>query len=753
MGWKDYVMYRARKTASRRKRIYGIQPARHIDDLLTQEDPSLSFREAIRLFSYILFKSPQRRLDLLWKYLTDKDTPVRKQQIDSLAQDLRLLLSEDSSIKTRFFERNNYSRDLARVPPLVEKALHRTVPHLVIQPKNEQDTARILAFCSSKAQAVFPRGSGSFAFGGAVPTRNGIVLDLSPMRAILEIDPKSKTARVQPGVRWADLASNLEPYGLVTRTTPTSRFSTVAGWVATGGLGLDSYAYGSVTDSVQCVRVARPDGTIESLDSQNTTIKDLFGTEGQFGVLTEITLLLRPKPAYSGTHLLIFKTPKEAFEFIDQLVQRSLSASHVVFFDREYLKRENILFSEQTGFKDPIVPENDAVLFHFETQQSEQKFVSFLDGKLNNALENKIAARHLWADRYFPLKAQRTGPSLLGSEVIVPQNQVPKYITRVRKLARRFGIKAAVEVIVCRRKDPDSKDKKQSSHNESKFSYLVIVSFPCDYSRSAHYVLSLLFIQLLVRMAVRLSGSPYGIGIWNTPFIKSKYDRAQLNRLKKHKQAIDPNSTLNPDKFFTIKGRFFGLPALLLHPVIFRPILAAAYFCAPVLGLISRLIGPKVNLRWTIPAKKDKQGKNLLRQSVQRCTACGACVSVCPAYHITRDELVAGRSKLRMAEAMMNGGVLEKTDAHAAFQCLHCGLCEEVCQTHLPLRDCYSVLEDWLDDRFGPPTEIVKDFVEKLDQKRDVIKDVFGLDLPEWSPDEHTSRFLAVKITGEEGKA
>jgi FAD/FMN-containing dehydrogenase/ferredoxin len=745
MSWKEYLMERARKTASRRRRIYGIEPAPRVGNLIMQESPSLNFHETYRLLSYILLKSPQRRLELLWKYITDKDTPMRRQQIKSLVQDIRPHLSENCRLAMNYFERRNYSRDLARVPAFMEKIIHRTTPSLVVQPKTEKDISSILAYCNSKRLAVFPRGSGSFAFGGAVPTRNGIVMDLSPMMAILEIDPKTQTVRVQPGARWADVATHLEPYGLVPQTTPTSRFSTVAGWISTGGMGLDSYAYGSVYESVIAVRVARPNGFIEELNSNDESIKDLFGTEGQLGILTEITLRVRSKSGHSGAHLLTFNDPGQAFEFIDELTKGDFQPSHVVFFDRKYLKRKNILFSEQTNLEEPIAPENETVLLHFEAPEDENKFVSFLDGNSNSISENGVAGRYLWADRYYPLKAQRIGPGLLGSEVVISREKILKYVKKVEKMAGYFKINPTVEVIVCSKSQSFIRDEELTSKNKGFYSYLLIVSFSCDYSRTVHYMLSLLFIQLLVRMAVRFGGAPYGVGIWNTPFIKSKYSRNQLNRLRQKKHEIDPRDILNPNKFFKIKGRFFSIPSLFLHPMIFRAVLALSYFFAPVLGLIARLIGPEPQSRWDIPPKEDNNGEDLLHQCAERCTSCGACISVCPAYQITGDELVAGRTKLRMVEAMTNGFGLERSEAHAPFQCLHCGLCEEVCQTHLPLRDCYLVLEDWLENQFGSPVETVRSFVEKLDSHREFIQDIFGLDLPDWSPEENLSRVPAVE--------
>jgi ferredoxin len=403
------------------------------------------------------------------------------------------------------------------------------------------------------------------------------------------------------------------------------------------------------------------------------------------------------------------------------------------------MKRENTLFAEHTKLESSIVPEQDTVLLHFESPESEQEFLASLDRKATQVSENTVAARYFWADRFFPLKAQRIGPGLLGSEVVISPEKTPDYIAKVKRLAKRFNIKPTLEVIVNR--------------NGEAYTNLVMVSFSCDYSRAVHYDLSLLFIQLLVRLAVRLGGSPYGIGIWNTPFVKSKYTQKQFSHLKAKKHAIDPRDILNPNKFFKIKGRFHNIPAFAMRPLVFRTILSISHFLAPVLGLVASAFGPEQLQRWDVPAQSDEQGKNLLHQSSQRCTSCGSCISVCPAYQITSDELATGRTKLRMADAMMNGMELSQTEAHSPFQCLHCGLCEEVCQTRLPLRDCYLVLESWIEKRFGSPRETVQRFVEKLDDNRDFIKDTFGLDLPDWSPDEQMARVPAVKRLNEEGPA
>ena len=123
MSWNEYLIHRARKKASRKKRIYGVEPPPVVADLLAQERTAQNSNESFRLIAYILFKSPQLRLKLIWRYLTDRDTPVRRDQIDTLAQEFKSHVSESCRVATNYFERRNYARDLACVPPFLEKTL------------------------------------------------------------------------------------------------------------------------------------------------------------------------------------------------------------------------------------------------------------------------------------------------------------------------------------------------------------------------------------------------------------------------------------------------------------------------------------------------------------------------------------------------------------------------------------------------------------------------------------------------------
>ena len=721
MSWSRYWIQRARRSASRRRRLYGLEVPRALDHLLAQETLHLGLASSLRFIAFVLFGPPRGRLHLFWLRLADLDTPAQNHKIESMAKALRERLSERCRVATGAFERRNFSRDMARVPRLLEKALYRTRPILVVQPKQESDVVTALAFAREHSIPVFPRGVSSSAFGGAVPTRNGMVLDFSSMTEVLAIDPENLTARLQPGVRWAELASHLEPYGLVPFTTPSSRFSTVGGWASTGGLGLESFGYGHFSRAIAAARLALMNGKILELSGGDKGLKDFLGTEGQLGVFTELTLRVRPKPDFSSPRLAYFDDASGAFEFLDRLRTGGHRPSHVAFYDRQRMVEENRLFRDRTGRDQPIVEERDAILLHFDSASRESEFVGSAQFGALALPSNSTAARYLWTERFFPLKAQRLGPGLLASEVVLPRESVPAFINRARRLAVRFGIDPAIEAIISR---PD----------ECTETCVVIASFPCDPTRQWNYLLRLALVQILVHHGVRVRGRAYGLGIWNAPFITSAYSAEDRRRLLRRKHEVDPHHFLNPWKFFRVRTRFSNIPGLFFHPVVFRASLWLASALSPLLMVAARIGAPPAEHRWRIPPPEEEDGLRLLAQSSLRCTSCGSCVSACPAYLLTGDELVTGRAKLRMAEVWLSGEEIRKDEAHRPFQCLHCGLCEEVCQTRLPLRNCYHVLERSIEKRHGYPRELIQGFVQRLDADRDLIGITFGLDLPDWSP-------------------
>src|SRR5512136_775970 len=227
----------------------------------------------------------------------------------------------DLRIIDRVAEREMYSHDIGDLPPVMAKTLFETLPDLVVQPGSIDEISRILVFANERKIPVIPRGAASRGFGGVVPTKGGIVIDLSPFRKMLAIDTAKKTVTVQAGARWGDIDVMAKKEGLCLMTYPSSKFSTVGGWISTGGIGINSLRYGHLSKQIVSMTVVTGTGEVKQLSPSDHDFAYFVSTEGEFGIVAEVTLRLRDVPQGSYPRLLYFTGEKEAFAFIGRLVR------------------------------------------------------------------------------------------------------------------------------------------------------------------------------------------------------------------------------------------------------------------------------------------------------------------------------------------------------------------------------------------------------------------------------------------------
>ena len=147
-------------------------------------------------------------------------------------------------------ERWLYGHDIASVPSLIRPLLGRTIPGAIVQPQSEAELVRLVQLAAEHGVALTPRGKATSGYGGAAPTRGGIVVDFFRMKQVRSIEPLDllaggPTVTVQPGIVWEKLDAALHAEGLELCLYPTSYpSSTVGGWLAQGGAGIGSYEYG-----------------------------------------------------------------------------------------------------------------------------------------------------------------------------------------------------------------------------------------------------------------------------------------------------------------------------------------------------------------------------------------------------------------------------------------------------------------------------------------------------------------------------
>jgi alkyldihydroxyacetonephosphate synthase len=222
------------------------------------------------------------------------------------------------------------------------RAERRALAAAVVRPRSAEEVAATLAAAVAEAIPVVPRGGGSGSQGGAIPTPGGIVLDLGGLDQIVELDEEALTVRAQAGVSGLALEEWLNERGYVFPHYPASlHLAQVGGYLAAKGSGVLSTKYGKIEDLVASMEVALPSGELMRTVSiprhaVGPDLNQLFiGSEGTLGVITEGTLLLRPKPEHRSFRVVGFDDLASGVEAVRRVLQAGWRPAAVRLHDPE----------------------------------------------------------------------------------------------------------------------------------------------------------------------------------------------------------------------------------------------------------------------------------------------------------------------------------------------------------------------------------------------------------------------------------
>jgi FAD/FMN-containing dehydrogenase/ferredoxin len=597
-------------------------------------------------------------------------------------------IAGDIKIIDKVAEREQYSHDIGDLPAIMTKTLFKTLPDFVVQPKNVDEIKKVLVFANDYKIPVVPRGAASWGFGGVIPTRGGIVIDLSPFRNILEIDTKQKTVNVEAGARWSDIDIMAKKKGLCLMTYPSSKFSTVGGWISTGGIGINSFRYGQLVKQIVSITVVTGFGEVKKLSSTDPDFKYYISTEGEFGIVVEATLKLRDIPEGAYPHILYFPGDREAFEFIELFVKQTgvakMNPDTIRFLD------ENQLADINQIMRSGIFRKSAAVLVEFSSPESDGIFLHFMTRHSDIQEAPRYVASYLWNERLFGMKTKRLGPSILASEVIIPIKSAAAFIEKAKKIGLHFGVEISIDCYIM-------------DANKA----LIMATFLTD-SRRKKYFINIPLVAIITRAAVARGAEPYGLGLWNAAFVHDLYNKAKYNELRAYKAKTDPNNILNPGKFFGTWSK--GVTSLVFRPGFFKPSMQLLGATSPVVGrILTAILG------------KDKKIESPLdyELSMHACAKCGNCMAECPAYLVTKNEAVTAKGKIALAKKLLAGQKVTQEEAMMAFMCMHCKGCEEICQTNLELMNLWDALENRLKEQFEWPEAQITEFLKKVDATKE----------------------------------
>ncbi|NDA47822.1 MAG: FAD-binding protein, partial [Alphaproteobacteria bacterium] len=171
---------------------------------------------------------------------------------------------------------------------------YRRLPLAVVLPRSTQEVSAVLRYCHSQGVKVVPRGAGTSLAGGAIPQEDAIVIGVSKMNRILEIDYANRMARVESGVTNLSITDHVMPEGFFYAPDPSSQLAcTIAGNIGMNSGGAHCLKYGVTVNNILGATLVLMDGTIlqiggPALDASGLDLLGLIiGSEGQLGIVTE----------------------------------------------------------------------------------------------------------------------------------------------------------------------------------------------------------------------------------------------------------------------------------------------------------------------------------------------------------------------------------------------------------------------------------------------------------------------------------
>ncbi|MEO0232533.1 MAG: FAD-linked oxidase C-terminal domain-containing protein [candidate division WOR-3 bacterium] len=430
--------------------------------------------------------------------------------------------------------RKIYSRD--------ESGIENFLCDCVVFPKNEKEIIKVLRIANEFKIPVTPRGGGTGVVGGAIPLKGGILLSLSKMNKIIDIDEKNFLIEVQPGVILKKIYEEAQKLNLFYPPDPASfENCTIGGNVATNAGGPRCIKYGVTENYVLAIEGILPSS--EKIYAGKKTRKwkagynlpkILIGSEGTLCIFTKIFLRLLPKPEYIETLIVPFEKKEEASNSSFEMISNKIIPRCIEYVDESVFE---IIGEEIRKF----LPSKTRafLLIEFDGDENEvnknvQKTLDILNK--NRAIEIYAGIKDYEREKIWKIRRdilpslEKTGYRVRSEDVCVPLKEINNLIGIFEEMKIKFPLKICL------------------------FGHIGDGNLHINFlwKEKDIEILNKAIYELYERV-VSIGGTitgEHGIGILKRKYLKIEQDERVLNLQREIKKIFDPNNILNPGKIF-----------------------------------------------------------------------------------------------------------------------------------------------------------------------------------------------------------
>ncbi|OHE27950.1 MAG: glycolate oxidase subunit GlcD [Syntrophus sp. RIFOXYC2_FULL_54_9] len=419
------------------------------------------------------------------------------------------------------------------------------LPDVAVFPDSVEGVKAALSVCRDERMIVTPRGAATGLSGGSTPIAGGMVLGLTRMNRILEIDEENLTATAEAGVITVDLFNAAAALGLFYPPDPGSQnVSTLGGNVAENAGGLRGFKYGVTRNYVMALKGLLYDGT--EFQTGGKCVKDvagyslrdlLVGSEGTLGIITEVTVRLITPPQDKRTLLAYFRDIRTAGEAVSRIIAARIIPATLEIMDRmtincveDYMKiglpREMaaLLLIEVDGHPAMVAEEAEGVRRILEEVRADEIH------QAGNAAE---AARLTAARRTALSAVARVSPTTILEDATVPRSRLAETFGEIERLKEKYQVQVATFG--------------HAGDGNLHPTALADERNPREI-KNVHAFFAELYEKVL-SLGGTVSGE-HGIGIAKKSYLLRQFGEGGMGVMRRIKDAFDPGGRLNPGKIF-----------------------------------------------------------------------------------------------------------------------------------------------------------------------------------------------------------
>ena len=420
--------------------------------------------------------------------------------------------------------------------------LYKGAPDAVVLPRSTEQVRDVVRLCRRERVPIVPRGSGTGLIGGAMAPRGGVMVSMTRMTDIVEVDLPNRAATVQPGLINLWLSHAVRDRGYFFAPDPSSQMvSSIGGNVSTNAGGPHCLKYGITTNHVLGLEFVTGTGDVvrvggKAADRPGYDLPGaMVGAEGTFGLVTGVTVRLLHAPESVKTALAAFATVVDASEVVSAIIAAGIVPAALEMLDEAMIGAINAAVGKvyPDGAGAVLLIELDGPRAEVETQSDRIAAICRERGALFVTVARDEAERALlWKGRKEAAGAVgRIASAYLLQDAVVPRSKLPQIMREMVALSRRYRVTIANVFHA-----GDGNLHPMICYDDRR---------PEEFARAQEAN------EALLRACIALGGSvtgEHGVGMDKAKNLPLQYADADLNFMFRLRRVFDPDGIMNPAK-------------------------------------------------------------------------------------------------------------------------------------------------------------------------------------------------------------